>query len=660
MEHSLFNLILLVLALSVGFVAAFLRLGLSPILAYLLVGVVAGPSGFGWLRDDPATRFLAELGVIFLLFEIGLEFSLSALLAAKRLVLGLGLMQVLISGSIFGGAAWAMAGLEIGPAIIVGGALAMSSTAIVLKQLREQLEVAAPHGRIAVAVLLLQDLATIPLLVLVSTMGGKQANGWGELPMALGTALVLFVLFAVLGRKWLRPVLHYVAETRSLELFMLTALLLALAAAWISQHVGFPPALGAFMAGMLIGETEFRHQIETDISPFKDLLLGLFFITIGMQVDLVTVGASLFVIIPLLALYLVTKGLIVTLLAQGFGQSFSAALRAGIVLSQAGEFGLLLVTMTMSHRILTESVGQLLLAGMLLSMVLAPFIVRVNRQIAEFIIVRGRTRWAPDEREEEVAAVASGLEHHVVICGYGRIGQRLWEMLEWEKIPAIALDLDPERVRQARALGRRVVLGHATRPGVLHAAAIDRARALVITMADARLARQIITQVRLGHPKLPILARCAQERDWASLKQAGATEVFLEGLETSLAFVSQCLVMVGVPHSRVERYMSKLRAERYRPFRVLLPDSDRLEQEESETEEELSVVILEEKHFAVGKRLADLRLETTGASLTHVRRGGVNVPSTMMDTRLRPGDVLILEGSPESILRAKALLYEGG
>lgn len=659
-EHSLFNLILLVLALSVASVAVFLRLGLSPILAYLLVGVVVGPSGFGWLRDEPATRFLAELGVIFLLFEIGLEFSLSALLAAKRLVIGLGSAQIVTCTLLFGSAAWVVSDLEPAAALIVGGALAMSSTAIVLKQLREQLEIAAPHGRVAVGVLLFQDLMTIPFLILLSTLAQDNQDGMLEFALAMAKATGLFAIFAILGRRGLRPALHYVAETRSLELFMLTALLLALSAAWLSHLAGFPPALGAFMAGMLIGETEFRHQVGTDIGPFKDLLLGLFFITIGMQVNLIVLGASLAFVVPLLALFLIGKTVIVTLLTRTFGQPMGSALRAGIVLSQAGEFGLLLVTLAMVSGIVHEALGQLLLAMMVLSMVLAPFLVRINRQMADVILARGRVVHGPDAIEEEVAHAATGLDQHVVICGYGRIGQRLWELFEWEDIPAIALDLDLERVRQARALGRRVVLGHAARPGVLRAAAVDRARAMIITIADARTAQHILAQVRMVAPKLPILVRCVHERDWMALTQAGATEVFLEGLETSLAFAGQGLLMAGIPHSRVEQHMNRIRAENYRSFRVLLPDSDRLDREESDMEEELCVVIVEDGQYAVGKRVHELKLSATGATLIEVRRGGVKIPPTMMDTRLQPGDVLILEGAPDAVQRAKAVICEGG
>lgn len=656
MDHSLLETLLIVLATGTVAVALCQSLGLSPILGYLATGVLVGPHAFGWLPDSETTRLLAELGIVLLMFTIGLEFSLPRLLAARRLVLGLGGAQVVVTTLLIGLLARAL-GLSTAMAFVVGGALAMSSTAIVLKQLGEQMELPAPHGRVVTGVLLFQDIAAVPFLVVLPVLAGDSSQMAAALASALFKATLVFALLLLAGRRLLEPALHWVASTRSLELFMLTALLLVLSAAGISALAGLSATLGAFMAGMLIGETLFRHQIEADIRPFRDLMLGLFFITIGMQLEpRVVITAAPWVALWLLMATLV-KGAILMPLSRAFGQDWLTSLRASISLAQGGEFGLLLLAMAMTLGILPETSGQPLLAAIILSMVLAPLLVRYNGSLAGTLLNR-RKNDRPQDMEAYIAQESSTLSGHVIIGGYGRVGQNLAKILDMEAVPGVALDLDPQRVAQARNAGENVLFGDISRPGVLQAAGLERARALVITFDRPQLAESIITLAHHSAPDLPILVRSIHDRDAARLQAAGA-EVFPEGPESSLAFAAQLLVMLGVAPSRVETRINTIRAEDYAALRAFFHDSDESRADARDYTDQIRSVIVGERDYAVGRTLDELQLTDHGVELLDVRRGALRVPGRLLDTHLRSGDVLVLKGEPEAVNRAIGRLVEG-
>ncbi len=474
MEHSLILCLLSVLLVVTPAVALCRRFGLSSVLGYLAGGVFLGPSLLGWLPANADLRRLAELGVVLLMFTIGLAFSLPRLLAAKRLVLGIGGAQVVVTTLAF-----LIAGMWLGlaptPAFIVAGALAMSSTALVLKFLGENCELTAPHGRIASGVLLFQDVATVPLLVVVSILADDPARLGIELGWALVKTALVFTGLVIVGRRLLPPLLNWVAATRSLELFMLSALLLALSAAGVSSLAGLAPTLGAFMAGMLLGETPFRRQIEADIRPFRDLMLGLFFLTIGARLDVSVFGHAAAGVLLVLFAAVVVKALLVMPLIRAFGHSRAEAWRAGIALAQGGEFGLLLVSSGMSLNLLDADVAQPVLGGLILSMALAPLLLRFDARIAGWLL-RDERLQASCDVEAHIADHGAAFDRHVIVCGLGRVGQNLLEILDQEGIPGLALDLDPERVRQVVAAGRPVFLGNAAQPGVLRAAGVERAR----------------------------------------------------------------------------------------------------------------------------------------------------------------------------------------
>jgi CPA2 family monovalent cation:H+ antiporter-2 len=592
------------------------------------------------------------------MFTIGLEFSLPRLLAAKRLVLGLGGGQVLLTTVLFALVAWSM-GLTLLEGLVLGAALAMSSTAIVLKQLGEQMELPTPHGRVVIGILLFQDIAAVPVLVVLPVLAADPAQLSGALALALGKAALVFVGLVLVGRRLLPPILHWVAATRSLELFMLSALLMAVAAAGLSTLADLSPTLGAFMAGMLLGETVFRHQIEADIRPFRDLMLGLFFATIGMQLDLTTFIATPAVVALVVAALVIGKSVILVPLVRFIGQTREDAWRASISLAQGGEFGLLLVATALAVGVMDGQVAQPVLGGLILSMLIAPVVLRFNRPLAARLSFSDHPS-AELESEAHIAEVSRDFEGHVIICGYDRLGQNLLRVLSDEGFAGVVLDLDPERVRQAAAVGEAVLFGNAAQPGVLRAAGIERARALAITIDDAALAERIVSHVRGLGIELPVLVRSTRGRDDQALIESGAT-VFPAGLETSLAFAGQLLIMLDVPPSQVEARLNAIRAEDYAPLRVFFhaTEEGKMREQGLDYPEQIRSIPVAESHYAAGRTPQELNLEQRGVALIDVRRGAIRMPGRLLDTPLRAGDVLLVKGNPEALERAAACLMEG-
>jgi CPA2 family monovalent cation:H+ antiporter-2 len=656
MAHTVALQWVMVLAIGTLLVALCQRIGLSPILGYLVSGILVGPATLGWLADGATVRLLAELGVVLLMFTIGLEFSLPRLLAAKRLVLGGA--QVLVTALLFG-LVGAWLGLSLTQALVIGVALAMSSTAIVLKQLGEQMELPAPHGRVVTGILLFQDIAVVPVLVVLPILAADSAQLTGALALVLGKAVLVFVGLVAAGRYLLPPILHWVAVTRSQELFMLTALLLAVAAAAVSDLAGLSPTLGAFMAGMLLGETQFRHQLEADIRPFRDLMLGLFFATIGMQLD-----PGVFVTDPgliglVVVALMIVKPLILAPLVKFVGHPGGDACRAALSLAQGGEFGLLMMATGLSLGLIGMSVAQPLLAGLIVSMMFASVLLRFNQPLSAWLFERSAANTAL-ETEACITEASRDFDQHVIICGYGRLGQNVLRILNDEGIDCIVLDIDPERVRQAIAAGEPVMFGNVSRPGILRAAGIDRAQALAITLNDPVTTERIVHQVRGLGLELPVLVRSRHGRDDKALVSSGAT-VFPEGLESSLAFAGQLLVMLDIPPSQVETRLNIIRAEDYAPLRAFYhaTDEEKARQQGLDYPEQIQSVLVSEGHHAAGRTLQELQIEQHGVELLDIHRSAIRVPGRLLDTRVRAGDVLLLKGHREALDIVVVRLTEG-
>ncbi|MBU0689358.1 MAG: monovalent cation:proton antiporter-2 (CPA2) family protein [Gammaproteobacteria bacterium] len=653
MNNSL-QLLLILLAVAVLVVVLFRSLHLPAMLGYLIVGVLIGPNALGWIPDAPETRHLAEFGVVFLMFSIGLEFSLARLRSMQRLVFGLGTAQVVATmllvmmTSLFFDLGWA-AGLAL------GGIMAMSSTAIVSKMLVERGELNTPHGQKIMGVLLFQDLAVVPLIILIPALSSNDGNLSATLAFAALKAVLVLTALLTFGQRLLRPWFHLVARQKSSELFMLNVLLFTLGLAWITELSGLSMALGAFVAGMLISETEYRYQVEEDIKPFRDVLLGLFFVTIGMMLDIHTVIDGWGWILLLLLILLPFKALVVALLVRAFSGDWGPALRTGLGLAQAGEFGFVLLTLTGGANLLPHDVMQNVLAAMLISMLIAPFMI----QHAEAIV----RRISPEEwmnsavQMHQIAVQSMSTNQHVIICGYGRSGQALAVFLKNENVSFIALDLDSRRVHEASSSGERVVYGDAGKHEVLQAAGLMRAKALVITYDDKHSALRILRHIQQNRPDLPVIVRTADDSNVEILKKAGATEVVAEVLEGSVMLASQALLMAGIPLSRVVRRVQEARAKRYSMFSgYLRGNREEATDETDSVQPRFQSVMLHEKDRAVGMRLGDLKLAELNIEVNGVRRHNLLGGEPSDDMLLRAGDVLLLLGQPMMLEAAEKRL----
>jgi len=655
--HTTLGFVLILLAAAVMVSALFRALRLPSMLGYLLVGILVSPHAFGWIPDSQDTRHLAEFGVVFMMFSIGLEFSLPKLKAIRTTVFGFGGAQVMVSILLVMAVAWG-AGLPWAAGLALGGALAMSSTAIVSKMLAERLELQSQHGRQMIAVLLFQDLAVVPLLILTPTLAAGSENLWVDLGWASAkAAVVLFVLLFV-GQKLMRPWFSMVAGHKSSELFMLNVLLITLGLAYLTDQAGLSLALGAFLAGMLISETEFRYQVEDDIKPFRDVLLGLFFVTIGMLLDLRAVWAYLGWVVLVLAALMLLKAALVWGLGRLFGNESPVAMRTALGLAQGGEFGFVLLAQAGSLNLIQGAALQIVLAAVVLSMMIAPVVIQYTDAITRRLC---GGEWAGRARElHDIAVKSFAADAHLIICGYGRSGQSLARLLESEDIPYVALDMDPARVKAAAAAGENVVFGDAARREVLKAVGLNRARALVVTFANLAAAMKILAVVQELRPDLPVIVRTVDDTDLNTLKQAGAAEVVPEVLEGSLMLASHALLLLGVPLTRVLKKLRGVREQRYGLLRGFFRGATDEEAELSETAQpRLLSVLITAQAAAAGKTLAETGVLKLGVEVIVVRRRNIRGLDPQPETQVLAGDVLVLRGIPENLAAAEIRLLQG-
>ncbi len=654
--------LLYLLAAVVGVVVS-RSLKLPPMLGYLAVGVVIGPNALALGNNAEGVRRLGEFGVVFLMFVIGLEFNLPKLRAMRRHVFGLGLAQVLLTillataGSLFLAALaptlWRM---NWQTALTLSGALAMSSTAIVVKLMAERLELESEHGKRVMGVLLFQDLAVVPLLVLIPALGSPPDQLLLSLGVAALKAAALITVLLVGGQRAMRWWLTLVARRKSEELFVLNLLLVTLGLAYLTQLAGLSLALGAFIAGMLISETEFKHQVETDIRPFHDVLLGLFFISIGMLLDWRLVWERWGLVLLLVTVPVLFKLLLVTVPARMLGASMGVSLRTGLYLAQAGEFGFVLLTLGQQGALVPARLFNPILASMVISMLATPFIVMYSNRIV-LKLVAGE--WLQQSLQmTTIARKSINTSKHVIICGYGRCGQNLARMLEREGIPYLALDLDPDRVRQAAAAGDSVVYGDAARLQALMAAGLARASAVVITYLDVASDFKVLGHARSHAPQVPVIVRTIDDSNLETLQAAGATEVVPETLEASMMLASHALALVGVPMRRVIRIVQDQRDARYSLLRGYFHGADDDTVNERD-QERLSTVTLPPDARAIGQPLSLAALNALGVRIASLRRANGQPVALDSQPLLRDGDALVLSGVPESLALAEEKLLRG-
>ncbi|MDF8327737.1 cation:proton antiporter [Aeromonas salmonicida] len=645
--------VLILLFAAVLLVAIFRRLGQPVILAYLVAGVLLGPHGAAVLSEQANMQTIAELGIVFLMFSLGLEFSLPRLIAMRMLVVGVGGLQVLFTSLLFFWLGWWW-GLSLPQALVVSGTLALSSTAVVIKQLGEQKQLHTRRAQLGVSVLLFQDLAVVPLLVMIPILARPEIQGSALLAeIAWATLKGLFALFSLLAvGKWLLPLLfHEVARARSDELFVLSALLVALLAAFMTHSLGLSMALGAFLAGMMLGESHYRHQLEVDIRPFRDVLMGLFFITIGMTMDWQLVALAWWQVIFCVFGLILIKSLLVLLAGGLMGERKRDAMAAGIMLSQVGEFGFVLLALANHHALLDHQLVSLLIGIGVISIAMTPWLVQKAHGLA-----RSLTDSALLTRSE-VAQSGLSKHQHVIIAGFGRAGQTCARFLKLEDIPFLALDLDPERVGEAKTAGEQVAFGDASRRDILLAAGLLRARLVIITFDDRKRVEAMLALIKELAGQVRVLVRTRDDSFLEAFKQAGAHEVIPESQEGALMLVSHLLLNCDIPIGRVIRRMELERSSQYRFLHGFYwGDQSASNLETDQLLERLHPVLLHDQAWAVGQTVQALALDAV--RIKEVQRGEQSL-EPRPELRLAAGDRLVLFGNAVAMEQAEQKLLEG-
>lgn len=653
MHNTLIEVFELLLA-AVIMVAIFRRIHLPPILGYIMVGVLMGPHALGLIANEENIHFLAEFGIVFMLFAIGLEFSIPKFLTMRRTMLGLGSLQVIFSMMLFGLIAH-LVGVSWEVALLAGGALAMSSTAVVLKQLQEQAEMQSRHGRNALGILLFQDFAAIPFLIIIPVLGTNLAQGDAstvsmshELLWALIKGILAIGILLITGRMLLRPMFHEVARAKSNELFTLTVLLVAIGAAALTNSLGLSMALGAFIAGMMLAETEFQHQIESDIRPFQDVLLGLFFVTIGILIDLHVVWLHASMILLITLGLIITKAIIIGILEYAFGNNAGVALRTALVLAHGGEFGFALLSLMFTQKLLPELEGQMLLTAAIFSMMFSPILIKYNGAITKKLMANTYNK---DRKAQEltIAQDASQLKEHVVICGFGRVGQTLARFLKKAGIPYLALDMDIARINEAKQAGEPVYYGDSSRKEIMHAAGLEKAKLVVLCISDLPASLKTLHRVREMRRDIKIMVRTRDEAHFSQLMEAGATEVIPDTFEASIMLSSQVLLLMGVSSIEILQEVRQIRQNRYSLLKGLyLGETDDAANIEQPTEI-LHSIVLQSGAKAVNKTVNQLLTKHPNIKINAVKRHGVRGDDPDPQLILQAGDVLVVQGTQEDV-----------
>lgn len=649
--------LLLILLIAVGAAVVFMRLRLPAVLGYLTVGVAAGPTALAVVHDVETIRSLAELGVVLLLFTIGLEFSLPDLARMRGALLGLGGAEVGLAGAAAFGVSLFLDVMVPGTpaigfagALVIAGVVAMSSTALVTKQLTDQVELGAPHGRAALGILLFQDLAVVPFLVVISGLAspGEASIGMALL-LAVGKGIAAVAVILLVGRFILHRALSQVAALYSGELLTLSALTVALGAAWWTAFLGLSPALGAFVAGMMLGESPFRHTMEAEIRPFRDVLLALFFVSIGMLLDLSVLPAGWPWILLLFAALVAFKLVLILVLGLIARMPLATAIRTALVLAHGGEFGFALLSLGLAQDLLPPEYGQVVLAALLLSMAVAPLALRFNGPISAWLL---RSAHAQAPETTDAGHLEGDARDSVLLVGFGRVGQHIARLLDEAGYRWRAVDLDPVRVENARAGGAPVAHGDGSRMDVLRAAGVGDVRAVAFTLDAPAAVVNAVETLRKERSELPILVRARDDAHLQQLQRAGATEVIPETLEAGLMVGSHVLLLLGEPAETVADRVRAVRHGRYELLRALFRGAADANPEALE----LRAVRLPGDAQVVGERVDGLELGVRNVRVTAIKRQGDNVEPPPPDMQLQGDDVLMLSGTGPDLDRAEAAL----
>jgi CPA2 family monovalent cation:H+ antiporter-2 len=636
-------------------VAIFKRIHLPPILAYLFAGILAGPQLFALFAHPQEMHLLAETGIVFLLFSLGLEFSLPKLVAMRSLVFGVGVGQMLLTTAVFTSIPY-LFGLPISASIIIGGALALSSTAIVIKQATEMGILNNRRTQLAVSILLFQDLAVVPFLIAIPLLA---QSGEVSIAFALGEALLkgIFVIaFLMSVGKWVLPwVFREIAKTRTDELFVLTTILIALLAGGLTYYFGLSMALGAFLAGMMLGESQYKYQLEADIRPFRDILMGLFFVTVGMQLDINVLWSNFFTIVLGVVGLMIIKILMVRMAAAFVKTNPLDAWSAGIKLCQIGEFSFVIAALATTYGVLTTGQSSLIVSMGVLSMALTPWLMNNSLVFAKRIVAN-----KSEDNAHNTLIVDNDLTNHVVICGFGRVGQSVARMLKMEGIAFIAIDMDPVRVHESRNAGEPVLFGDASQKDILSSANVEKAKLILVTFDQPDKAKQVISGTHQIDNTADVMVRTKRDYQLDGLYSAGANQVVPELQEGSLMLISQVLHYAGVPMSRILKRVRAERKGRYDHLHGFYPgETTEISYGTEDKLEFIHAVVLSEHAACMGSKIKDIDFARMRVNVRGLRRNGTEVKDPDHEAVLQPHDVLVIAGKPRRVERAERKLLEG-
>ena len=652
------QLIILLLVSSVLMVALFRYLRLPPMIAYFVVGLILGPHVLNALPDSESSRHFVEFGIVFLMFTIGLEFSLPKLNSMRHILFGLGGAQVAITLAttmVFS----TFLGLDLAAAFIIGSALTMSSTAIVSKILMERIDLNSRHGQLSIGILLFQDIAVILILILIPVFNSQVIDLYSLLWISLFKIIVLlFILFKV-GQPVMNFWFGIVAKQKSRELFVLNVLMITLIFAYVTKLTGLSYALGAFLAGMLISETRYRYQVESDIASFRDILLGLFFISIGMMLNLDVLMKYYPIIILIFFMYTIFKATVITFLARLFKYELGVGIRTGVILGQAGEFSFVILALGQEQNLISGDILQIILSVCLLSMLFASFVIPFNGRIARYISKEYLKN--SEKLVNKIEASSEDFSDHVIICGYGRGGQYLGRFLKEENISFIAIDMDLNRVNDAANAGEKVMYGDASRRVVLRAAGIERAKALVIAYSDDRSSLKVLNIIREIYPDLPVIVRTRDESSIQQLQDAGATDVVPEVLESSLMLASHALVLLDVPLARVIKKIRAFRNERYKIFRgYFMGSSEASDDLQGQDQLQLHSIEVKNNFYLLNKLINEIPFDRFSVEVQHLRRPNMLEDiEARFDIRLNEGDIIVILGLPRDLIEFEKFTITG-
>lgn len=661
MPHDLplLNDLIIILLASVPIVFTSHRLRLPVLVGFMLTGVLIGPYGLKLIKDVQAVEILAEIGVMLLLFTIGLEFSLGRLLEMKRLVIWGGGAQVVLTTAL-ALAAFYLLGWPFNQTVLFGFLFTLSSTAIVLKTYSDRLEVDTPHGRAGVGILLFQDLCIVPMMLLVPILSGREGASVGNIARTLGTAIAAVAVIIFVARRVVPFLLAHIVKLRSQEVFIIFVVLVSFGTSWLTAHFGLSLALGAFIAGVVLADSEYSHQIAADIMPFRDVFNSLFFISIGMLLSLSFFVANLPTVLAWFAALVVGKTLIIGLVVMLLRFSPRVALMAGLGLAQIGEFSFILAKAALAQGLLSDADYQRFLAAAILSMIATPFFIKAAPGLGYAV----QSLTGSGARPESAAIInddeAPQPEPHyqVLIVGYGLNGRNLAKVLHHTGIPYRVLEMNPQNISDARTEGVPILYGDAVRREVLQHAGVAQAKILVVAISDISASRRIVSLARELNPNLHIIVRTRYMSEVPELNRLGANQVIPEEFETSIEIFARVLARYGVARNVIEREIEDIRREGYQMLRAAsLPLSDLSQIAAAFGSVTSDILFIAADSPAIGRTLGELDLRgRTGATVTAAVRGGDTMINLGPDFRIAAEDILVLMGEAGQVEQATAYL----